>query len=209
MTATRGGLVIFGFGGHARSVADVALAAGYEHLVFVDESAAAGETFLDFPVLRALDEEPALGWQCFVAVGDFRRRRAMIEDVRKHGRALDTLISPRATIGPRTSIGPGSFVGHHAHIGPCTTIGEGCIVNTAAVVEHDCRVGDYSHVSIHAAVAGRTVIGAGAMVGAGATIIDGIRIADESTIGAGAVVVSDIEHAGTYVGVPARIIRSS
>lgn len=41
-------------------------------------------------------------------------------------------------------------------------------------------------------------------IGAGATIKNNIKICNDCIIGAGAVVVKDIEVSGTHIGVPAK-----
>lgn len=203
------GLLILGFGGHARSVADVALAAGFSSLLFIDDNARDGENFLGHPVQRQFSGRLPDGWQCLPASGDNIRRRQQIETIRQTGWPLATLVSPTATLGAGSSIGPGSFVAHHAHVGPMATIGTGAIINTGAAVEHECTVGDYVHVSVNATLAGRSTLGDYVFLGAGATVIDGIAIGSGITIGAGGVVVESVEQRGTYVGIPARRIKAN
>lgn len=197
-------ILIMGFGGHARSVADVALACGYTELMFVDENARPSEHFLNHIVMNSLDELEALGWDAFAASGDAMKRQQQCLALEAAGLSLVSLIAPSATICIGSSIAPGCFVGHHAHIGPMATVGKSCIINTGAIVEHESCVGEYSHVSINASVAGRSKLGAYSMLGAGAIIIDRLSVADGVMIGAGAVVISSIESSGTYVGTPAR-----
>lgn len=200
-------LLIMGFGGHARSVADVALACGYEDLLFVDANAKLGENLLGYPVLKntkGLDDSWCLA---FAASGDGLQRLKQCEMIDELGMCLVSLVSPLASIGVGSDIASGCFVGHHVHIGPLARIGRGCIVNTGAVVEHESCVGEFSHVSVNSTVAGRSNLGSFSMIGAGATIIDGISTVDHVIVGAGAVVVSCIEFSGTYVGVPARLLK--
>lgn len=202
------GLLILGFGGHARSVADVALAAGFSSLLFIDDNAREGENFLGHPVQRDFSGPLPEGWQCLPASGDNDRRRRQIEAIKETGWPLATLVSPTATLGAGASIGPGSFVAHHAHVGPMARIGIGAIINTGAAVEHECAVGDYVHVSVNATLAGRSRLGDFVFLCAGATVIDGVAVGSGITIGAGGVVIEGIEQTGTYVGVPARRITS-
>lgn len=204
-----GGLVIFGFGGHARSIADVALAAGYEKLLFIDENARNGEHFLGHPVQRERPATISSAWSCIPAAGDNRRREAQLAVIREAGWPIATLVAPTATIGAGSSVAAGCFIAHHAHVGPMVRIGTGVILNTGAVVEHDCIVGEFTHISVNSTVAGRSHIGRLVFVGAGATVIDGVAIGDEITIGAGGVVVKPLYEPGIYVGVPARRIKGT
>lgn len=49
-------------------------------------------------------------------------------------------------------------------------------------------------------------IGTRTWIGAGATVINNVKICSDCMIGAGAVIVGDINERGTYVGVPAKRI---
>ena len=198
------GLVIFGFGGHARSVAAVALANDVGSLLFVDENAKDGETFLGFPVTRKFDGTISEGWSCMPATGDNLQRQKQFDLAHSAGWPIAKVVAKDATIDVDAQIALGCFVGHHAHVGPSAQVGKGCIINTGAMIEHEFVVGDFSHVSVNAVVAGRSHLGNFVFLGAGATVIDGISIGDRITIGAGATVVKSLTEPGTYVGCPAR-----
>jgi len=200
-------LALLGCGGHARSVADVALTAGFETLLFVDENANPGESILGFPV-QFLMPGPSEGWDYMPCAGDNRRRLAQIRQLGAADLPLATVISPRATIGTRATLDSGCFVGHQAHVGPLASIGTGCIINTGAVVEHECVIGECSHIAVRACIAGRSRLGDCVFLGAGAVVIDSISVASNVFIGAGGVVVAAIDSPGVYVGVPVRRIAS-
>jgi len=202
-------LVILGFGGHARSVANVALSLGFQKLLFVDENARDHETFLDFKVLKQMPDDVPNDWLFMPAAGDNYKRQLQLEYILTSERELATLVSQSAIIGVGAKLSPGCFVAHFSHVGPVASIGVGCIVNTGAVVEHECVLGDYSHASVNSTVAGRSNLGSRVFLGAGATVIDGISVAADVVVGAGAVVVDSIKSAGTYVGIPARVINKT
>jgi UDP-N-acetylbacillosamine N-acetyltransferase len=203
--ATNQQLIVLGFGGHARSVADVALALGYKKLVFVDEQAKEGEMFLDFPVLKSFTPHYPKAWCAFPASGIGLVRQAQSESIEQQGWQLVSLVAPSATLGVGCAVGDGVFVGQQSHIGPMAKVGRGSIVNSGAVVEHECSVGEWAHVSVNATMAGRSRLGDYSILGAGATVIDGLMVNNQTTIGAGAVVCKSIAVAGVYVGVPARM----
>jgi sugar O-acyltransferase (sialic acid O-acetyltransferase NeuD family) len=196
-------LIILGFGGHARSVADVALVLGYKSLVFVDEQAREGEIFLNFPVFKSFTPDEPKDWCAFPASGNSSVRQAQTELIEQQGWQLVSLIAPSATLGIGCKVGNGVFVGQQAHIGPMAKVGRGSIINTGAVVEHECNVGEWTHISVNATMAGRTSLGDFSMLGAGSTVIDGLDVASNVTIGAGAVVIKNIRFSGIYVGAPA------
>lgn len=201
------GILLYGFGGHARSVADVALKNGIPSLIFYDENAQQNEAFLGFAVLPELPLVLPEGWFAFPASGDAKCRQSQFEDINKRGWPVNNIISSTATIGVLSEIGVGIFVGHHAHIGPKAQIGNGCIINTAALIEHDCRIGNFTHISVNCTIAGNTTIGNCCFLGASSTAIDSITIGSNITLGAGGCFISDTPESGVYVGTPAKRIK--
>ena len=197
-------LLLVGFGGHARSVADVALDLGIAELLFVDDNAQPDEHYEGFPVVRDWPRSLGAGWSMFPASGKSASRREAIARAAELGFAVATVVSRRAYVGRAATIGAGTFVGHGAHIGPSARVGAGCIVNTHAIIEHECVIGDFTHVSVNSVIAGRSRVGRDCFIGAGSTLIDGRSIGDEVVLGAGSVAIEPIAGHGTYVGVPAR-----
>ncbi len=197
------GLYIHGFGGHARSVGDVALASGVRSLMFVDARAKQGEAFAGFPVVQALPDLQDDTWGHFVAIGDNGRRRALSGGLSGYQPSLQ---APTASIGHGATIEDATLIGHQAHIGPMARIGRGSIINSGAVFDHESKIGAFSHVAVNATVAGRCLIGDDVFIGAGATVIDGIRIGDGIIVGAGATVTRDLAEPGIYVGTPAQLL---
>jgi sugar O-acyltransferase (sialic acid O-acetyltransferase NeuD family) len=86
-------------------------------------------------------------------------------------------------------------------------VGSGVIINTRAVVEHDCNIDDASHVSPGAVLTGNVRVGRLAWIGGGAVILPGVRIGERAIVGAGAVVLKDVEAGVTVAGNPARVLR--
>ena len=204
MSSTDRGLLILGLGGHARSVADVALTLGYQSLLFVDENAAPGERVLEFETRREFQGLLPAGWSCLPASGDNRRRQIQTRFASEAGWPIATLISPHASVGFGALVSLGCFVGHHSHVGPMARVGTGCVLNTGSIVEHESEIGDYVHVSVNATVAGRCRLGNFVFLGAGATVIDGTSIGDDIIVGAGGLVIASIVEPATYVGVPVK-----
>jgi UDP-3-O-[3-hydroxymyristoyl] glucosamine N-acyltransferase len=69
-----------------------------------------------------------------------------------------------------------------AVVGTDAQLGKGVIVNCGAVVDHDCRVGDYAHLGVNAAMAGGSIVGTCAWMQAGSTLGPGARGADGQVI---------------------------
>ena len=198
------GIVIIGAGGHGRVVADAARACGYERVVFLDDAdecavPLAGRTNEYRPLLDECD--------VFVAIGSAAIRERITRELIADGAHLATVIHPSAVIGSDVSVGEGSFIAPGAVVNTGARIGRGVILNTCCSVDHDCIVEDFCHVSVGAHLAGTVHVGRATMIGAGATVINNLSVCAGCTVGAGAVVVRDIDRPTTVVGVPAREIK--
>ena len=199
-------VIIIGTGGHAKVIADIVLRSG-DNLVGFLTSDRDKDTFVGKPILG--DETAYVEYRdcCFIiAIGNSKVRERISNSMA--GVEWYTAIHPSSTISRiNTSIGGGTVVMANAVINPFAQIGNHCIINTNATVEHDDVIEDFSHISVGTKLAGNVKIGKRTWVGMGATVSNGIRVCEDCMIGAGAVVVKNIEVSGTYVGVPAKKIK--
>lgn len=194
-------LVIVGAGGHGKVVADIAKLDGYEDIIFLDDNENIKKCGNYNVVGSISDVKEYKGYDFFVAIGSSVIRKRIQDKLEN----LTTLIHPNAIIAENVSIGQGSVVMAGTVINSDTVIGCGCIVNTCASIDHDCRVEDFVHCSVGSHICGTVCIGHSTCVGAGAIIINNIDICPECVIGAGAVVTKNIDCRGVYIGLPARL----
>jgi UDP-N-acetylbacillosamine N-acetyltransferase len=193
-------IVIFGCGGHSRSVSDVILMNdSLTELVFVDAQAHDKEKLFEFDVVKT----PPIGeYSYFIAIGDNYKRKEKYEEIGE-GRLI-SVISNKAHIGRHSSVGNGCFIGNFCHIGPVVSIGNNTIINTGAVIEHEVTIGRHCHIGPNATISGRCSIGDLTFIGVGATVKDYVTICSDVVVGAGATVINDISEPGTYVGSPVK-----
>lgn len=201
-----GRMIIFGCGGHARSIINTlhryALNA---EIALIDKNATMDELVLDCKVIQRYELREKDGY--IIAIGDNSRRRELFDYLLKQNRGkCIAVISRDSNIGLDAQIGTGTFIAPFAYIGPEARIGDNAIINSGSIIEHEVIVGNHTHIAPSATICGRTRIGDNVFCGAGSTIIDKLTICDNVIIGAGAVVKEDIVMPGTYVGVPARKI---
>lgn len=203
-------LAILGASGQGKVVADIAkLSEKYQQIFFLDDSEAQKEC-MNLPILGRCEKmyELTKDTDFFVAVGNSKTRRRLMEELRKCGADIATLIHPGAVIGSKVQIGEGTVIMAGAVLNPECRVGDGCIINTCASVDHDCVLGDYVHVSVGAHLAGAVTVGDETWIGAGAIVNNNLNIVEGCMIGSGAVVVKDVKLPGTYVGVPAGLVTS-
>ncbi len=194
-------LLIYGAGGNGRVCADIAKLNGYEDVLFFDDDLSKN-TEGKYRVIHSLDEMIDIEeYDFFNAIGSNKTREITTD---KWNKELITLIHPSAVIGEDVEIGKGVAIMANVVINTGTRIGNGVIVNTYASLDHDNIIDDYAHISVNVHTAGTVHVGKRTFVGIGSTVSNNISICDDAVVGAGAVVVSNIEESGTYIGVPAK-----
>lgn len=202
-------LIIYGAGGHAAVVIEVAQLCGFEIEYLIDDDPSKqGREIYGIPVIKPEELKNKLkNSALFLAIGDNKKRRVKAETLQSYSPLYPLLIHPKAIVSPSVEIGEGTVIMAGALVNPYAKIGRHCIINTGAVVEHHCSLGDFVHIAPNATLGGAVQIGQGTLVGLSATVLLGKRIGENCTIGAGAMVLNDVPSGATVVGVPARFIR--
>ena len=209
MDAKSQALTIWGTGGHAVSVLEIALASGFTDIVFCDETPSVRE-FESFRLL-SLDElkQGHSSRLVVIAVGDNHNRQLVGERLESAlGHPLfGTLVHPSATVASSASLGPGTVVMQGAIIGAKSRIGDRCIVNTGASLDHESSMASFSSLAPGVVAGGRVVIGERSAIGIGAAIRHGVRIGQDTVVGSASYVHEDLPNNVVAYGTPARVVR--
>lgn len=187
-------LAIIGCGGHAKSIADVALNNNPNiEIIFLDESAKIDEKIIHFPVYRNYNIK---NFNVILGIGNNDLRKIISNKYN----SLVNVISNKSYVGRGVKLGKGIFIAHCSHIGILSQINNNVIINTNASIDHEVFIDDFSQIAPNATICGKVYIGKNVFIGAGSIIKERVSICDNVIIGAGSVVIKDIKEAGTYVG---------
>lgn len=200
-------LGILGASGHGKVVADTALAAGWDEIIFFDDAWPARQHNVHWPV--AGDTSVLLAGELaldgvIVGIGNNRVRQEKTQQLRLAGLPVVSVFHPGAHISRFASIGYGSVAFAGACVQVDTICGIACVINTGASVDHDCLLGEAVHVSPGSHLAGSVHVGERSWIGIGACVRQQIIIGSDVLIAAGAAVVSHVGNGLTVAGVPAR-----
>jgi|LNFM01.1.fsa_nt_gb sugar O-acyltransferase (sialic acid O-acetyltransferase NeuD family) len=157
------------------------------------------------PVLPLSRLEPSR-WELVLALGDPASRR------RLHARLpvdmpYPTFVHPSVPPMKRVEIGVGVTIAAGSILTCDIRVGDQVQLNRATNVGHDCVLGDFVTTAPGVSLSGNCELGAGVYLGTHACVRERVRVAAGACIGMGAVVVGDINDAGTWVGNPARPLR--
>ena len=192
-------LYIWGIGSHAKVIAEAAKQ-GWQSKFFIDESRSeSSDEFLSGlqDTKEMLKGHPG---NLILGFGQLAGRRTMIDDLQQENIRFATVVHQHA-IDLGSDIGLGTFIAAGAIAGVDAIIGNHCVINTAASVDHDCVLGSNVHVAPGARLCGRVNVGHDTLIGAGAVILPRVTIGHNCTIGAGATVLCDVPPNTIAVGI--------
>ena len=203
-------LVIIGAGGHAVSVANIALSAGFVIHSFVDSNKA-GQTLLEVKIIKSIADVGDVNQYSFaLAIGDNAIRLKVYDEiVASFGQLkFPALIHSSAVVSEFSKVDIGTVVMPKAVVGPNSTVEKFCLINTQASIDHDCHMRDFSSLAPGAITGGNVEIGTRSAISIGATLKHGIKIGKDVVVGANSYVNRDISDNAIAYGTPARIIRT-
>lgn len=205
-------LILFGAGGHCRSVLDCIDRNQFDDIVILDPDPSLWGTHLTNILIAGNDDMRInlfhQGFRhAFITVGGTkanRIREKIAFRLEAEGFAFPIIQSRNAIISTDSTIAPGVFIGNGAIINTGTEIGRFAIINTGSIIDHDCRIGEFCHVAPGVVMSGQVTIGAYSHIGTGSSIRQSVTIGMNTTIGVGSAVIKDIGDNCTAFGVPCK-----
>lgn len=209
--------VLWGSAGHAKVLDEAIRQRGDQVIALFDNSPSATSVLKDVELVGGIDDfDPwikTLG-DCndvfgLVAIGGARGQdRLILQSLFvQYGINIPPLIHPRAFVADTARLGFGSQVLAHALVAADANIGDSCIINHKASIDHECRIADGAHVAPGATLCGCVMVDENVMIGAGSVILPRLKIGRDSIVGAGAVVTRDVPSGVVVVGNPATVSR--
>lgn len=190
---------IFGHGGFAREVLSL--------ICNIDQSLSSSSN-VSF-ITNNEDYIPEVHGKPIIAIGNGNIRKNISNYLISKFPNIEfpNIIHPSAFIGVNVRLGVGCIITQNCVLTTDINLGNFCHLNLATTVGHDVNVGNYFTSAPGVHVNGNVDIEENVYMGSNSCTIEKINICSNVILGAGAVVASSILEQGTYVGVPARLIR--
>lgn len=193
-------LVVYGGGGHGKSVIDLVRATGHYRVIgIVDDGIAVSSLVLGLPVLGGSEVLEQLQQQGVShaangigGIGHVDVRLRAFDRLEKAGFDFPVLAHPTAWVEPSVVLEPATQIMPFAYIGPDARIGFGSLINVGACVSHDGKLGRVVNLSPGAILAGNVTVKDYAQIGMHATVNLGLNVGERSIIGNGAIVIAHV-----------------
>lgn len=201
---------IVGCGGHAKVIASMIVAGDrFEIGSFIDRAPTDGTRFLDRPVVaEGAFLAAGAGEAVAFGLGEWRHRADAVARFEAAGFSrFPAIVAPSAIVAPDVLIGEGSVLMPGVCVNAGSEIGDFCVLNTGAILDHDGSLGRGAALAPGVTVGGGCRIGAGAYVGIGASVSHGRTLGDGAVLGGGSFLKEDAGAGEFWAGVPARFVR--
>ncbi len=188
----------------------------YDHVQLPDDA-----VLEDFVILgKPCDTLPPNAWQTGIGRGALIRSHSVVYAGTIIGPGFQcghhVTIREATRIGANVSIGTGCVIEHHVIIEDGVRLHSNVFVPEFSTLRTGCWLGPHvvltnakypRSANVKAELIGPTIM-PGAKIGANSTILPGVIIGEDALVGAGSVVLSDVEARTVVVGNPARTINT-
>lgn len=204
-------LFIYGNGGLGKEVYDIATRANsmqnrYSEILFINDFNSDGEKVLslDDAINRFNNREAC---EFIVGVGEVHHRHNLCNKLERYGLNLAKIIDPSAIISPSATIADGVIICPQVWIGPNADIGKNSLLNVAAIIGHDIKVGQNCVISSSTNIGGNCIISNNCFIGMNCTIKEKVKMGQNSVLGMSSSLYRDLDDYHLALGNPARIIQ--
>ena len=120
--------------------------------------------------------------------------------VKALGYQIASFISSKATVLNEGRIGENCFIFEDNTIQPFVTIGNNVTLWSGNHIGHHSTIKDHCFIASHVVVSGGVEVGEQCFIGVNATLRDHIKVGEKCVIGAGALLLTDAQPEGVYIG---------
>ncbi|MBX9570413.1 MAG: acetyltransferase [Candidatus Obscuribacterales bacterium] len=203
--------VILGAGAQGRVACDLLQSSESEfsEIEFLDDNESLwGRQINGVEVAGSLDrllDYDKNNFRVLIALGNPKDKERMFLDSRLRDVLYLNIVHSTAYLAPSTAPGAGNTISAQAVVNSNSELSKHILVNTGAIVEHDCRVGDFVTIGPGALLGGRVEVSARAFIASRAVIMARKKIGAGSIVAAGSLVTADVPDNTLVMGVPARV----
>ena len=193
-------IFLYGASGHAKVICSVLEAMNFSISGIFDDNVLL-KKLNNYDVIGPYDSRLSNDSKFIITIGDNKTRKKVAESVFSNFLSIK---HPSAIVDRLTKIGKGTVVLHKSLIQRDVIIGDHCIINSSASIDHDCIIDNFVHIAPGVVLCGSVNVGEGTLIGAGSTILPNLNIGKWVTIGAGSIITKSIPDYSIIYGMQAQ-----
>lgn len=208
-------LAIFGTGGFAKELLDLAIDQGYVDICFLEKEKYHEQFFLGFPILveSVVVTQPEVDF--VIGIADPKIRKKIYDCYSNLN--YPNLVHSQASLGYGVkevlNKNHGIIIAAGARVTNSCQFGNFIIISFNSTVGHDCKLDCYVSIMPGVNISGCVQLEEGVYIGTNVTILPGNLdkpkiLGKYSMIGAGAVVLKNTLAHTTYIGAPAKELKN-
>lgn len=207
-------IYILGVGHNTLNIVDLALDCGYKigGLIHYNDERT-GEIYHGFNIIGSFSQclvpDFVTGNIFALSMGDLKIKDELFHTIKKMGGFLPSLLHPTSVISRFAEIGEGVLVQSLCLVEASCRIRNNSTIVAGSIIHHNTEIGYDNLISGNVVMGAYCTTGEKVHIGQGATVVSGKveYIGDNSILGAGAVLLNNMEANSIYVGNPARLLR--
>jgi sugar O-acyltransferase (sialic acid O-acetyltransferase NeuD family) len=139
-------------------------------------------------------------------LGEGRHRMRLRLDLARRDARFANVVFPEVTSASTLSGCTNSIFMGACSISHNVSMGDDVLVQGFAIVGHDVEVGNGCTIGNHAFIGGGATLGACCTIHPHAVVLPNVRVGEGAVVGAGSVVIKDVDPHATVFGAPAKVI---
>jgi sugar O-acyltransferase (sialic acid O-acetyltransferase NeuD family) len=128
-------------------------------------------------------------------------------EAKNKGYQFISYVNSKASYWPGLDIGENTFIFENNVIQPFVKIGNNTILWSGNHIGHHSTIGDHCFLASHIVVSGMVKVGNKTFIGVNSTLRDNINIGESCVIGAGALILKDLEDFSVVPGKGSEVIN--
>ncbi len=144
----------------------------------------------------------------YCPIGNNKLRVKLLSKAKKLGYAIPNFIHSSVNISPKVEIGEGVYILLGTNIMPYTIIKDYVMISMGVNIAHHTCLDVGTFLSTGTNIGASLMVNNYSYIGISSTIMTGVKeLGENCLIGAGAVVINDVEENAVMAGIPARVLK--
>ena len=174
-----------------------------------------GENIREIPIidsnLNLFKKKSLMGMNFAISVGNNKIRADLAKQIREKGGNIPTLIHPTAVVSKYASISEGVVIHANSVVQADVIIKKDTVVSYNTSVTHTSSIGEACYLAFNSNIGAGIKIQNYVFIGQSASIVSGKLeyVGNNSIVGAGSVVINNVEPNSIVIGNPAKLLKQN